>query len=412
MSGANLDLQSMALFVGVGLALAAGGEAMRRERLRASARTDELREREAHLQSILGTLPDGLIVIDERGRIQSFSGVAERLFGWTQSEAVGRNVSLLMPSPDLAGHDGYLARYIAGGEPRIIGSAREVMAVRRDGASFPIELSVGEIWVGGRRFFTGFVRDLSERREAEARLQDLQSELAHMSRLTAMGEMATALAHELNQPLAAITNYLRGSQRLLEKGDPAETPRLADALAKAGDQALRAGEVVRRLRGFVGRGETERRLEKVSDLVEAASALALVGVEASGVCVRLELDPRADLVLADRVQIQQVLVNLLRNAVEAMRGAAAAELRVRTAAGAEGFVAISVTDTGPGVSDAIQDRLFEPFMTTKKDGMGVGLSICRTIVEAHGGTIWARNDEGAGATFAFTLPLARVSADA
>ncbi|HEX3407500.1 MAG TPA: ATP-binding protein, partial [Caulobacteraceae bacterium] len=237
-------------------------------------------------------------------------------------------------------------------------------------------------------------------------------ELAHVSRLTAMGEMATALAHELNQPLAAIANYLRGSRRLLENGDPADLPRLAEALDRAGDQAIRAGDVIRRLRDFIGRGETERRIESISKLIEEASALALVGVKELGVRVTMQFDPRADLVLADRVQIQQVVINLLRNAVDAMRGADTAELRVRAAAQADGFTVVSVSDTGSGMTAEVKRRLFEPFMTTKKDGMGVGLSICRTIVEAHGGSIWATNNQGPGATFAFTLPLAEAPADA
>lgn len=412
LAGASVDAASAALFVAVGLGLAIGGEAMARERARAAARSQELREREAHLQSVLDTVPDAVIVIDERGLMQSFSAAAERLFGWAQPELVGRNINMLMPTPHREAHDGYLARYLRTGERRIIGIGRVVVGLRRDGSTFPMELTVGEIRVAGHRFFTSFVRDLTERQQTEARLQELQSELVHVSRLTAMGEMASALAHELNQPLSAIANYIRGSRRLLEKGDPADLPRLADALGKAGDQALRAGDVIRRLRDFIGRGETERRIESISKLVEEASALALVGVKQLGVRVTMQFDPRADAVLADRVQIQQVVINLLRNAVDAMRGAELAELKVRVAAHDDGFTVVSVSDTGSGLSEEVKRRLFEPFMTTKKEGMGVGLSICRTIVEAHGGSIWASNNQGPGATFAFTLPLAEAPADA
>ena len=199
---------------------------------------------------------------------------------------------MLMPAPYREAHDGYLARYLTTGERRIIGIGRVVVGERRDGSTFPMELSVGEMRMGDRRFFTGFVRDLTERQQTETRLQELQGELVHVSRLTAMGEMASALAHELNQPLSAIANYLRGSRRLLDKGDPADLPRLSDALDKAADQALRAGDVIHRLRDFVGRGETERRVESISKLIEEASALALVGVKELGVRVTMQFDPR------------------------------------------------------------------------------------------------------------------------
>jgi two-component system sensor kinase FixL len=217
--------------------------------------------------------------------------------------------------------------------------------------------------------------------------------------------MASALAHELNQPLSAIANYLRGSEQLLEE-ETIDRAVLKEALQKAGGQALRAGDVIQRLRNFIGRGETERRVESISKLIEEASALALVGVKEFGVRVTTDFDPRADLVVADRVQIQQVIINLLRNAVDAMKGAKPAELRVRVALQPDGFTEVSVSDTGSGISEEVQGRLFEPFTTTKKEGMGVGLSICRTIVEAHGGTIWASNNGGPGATFVFTLPQA------
>ena len=400
-----IDVPSVALFVAIGLCLAVISERQVVDRRTAEASSRDLRAREAHVQSILDTIPDAMIVIDERGSMQSFSVAAERLFGWQAAEVVGQNVKMLMPAPYREAHDGYLNRYLTTGERRIIGIGRVVVGQRRDGSTFPMELSVGEMNVGEQRFFTGFIQDLTETQQQEATVKELQSELVHVGRLTAMGEMASALAHELNQPLSAIANYLRGAESLL-KDEEIDRDLLKEAVQKAGGQALRAGDVIQRLRNFIGRGETERRIESISKLIEEASALALVGVKEHGVRVTMDFDAKADLVVADRVQIQQVIINLLRNAVDAMRGAKPAELRVRVAVKPGGFTEVSVSDTGSGISEDVRGRLFEPFMTTKKEGMGVGLSICRTIVEAHGGSIEASNNAGPGATFVFTLPRA------
>ena len=205
------------------------------------ATTEDLRAREAHVNSILQTVPDAMIVISEQGVIQSFSSAAERLFGYAAHEIIGSNVKRLMPNPYREQHDGYLGRYLRTGEKRIIGIGRVVVAERKDGSTFPIELAVGEMNSSGRRFFTGFIRDLSERQQTEARLQELQSELIHISRLSAMGEMASALAHELNQPLSAIANYMMGSRRLLE-GQTDDTSRMVrDAMDKAAEQRCARG---------------------------------------------------------------------------------------------------------------------------------------------------------------------------
>ncbi len=280
--------------------------------------TRDARAREAHLQSILDTVPEAMIVIDERGVMQSFSSAAERLFGCQAAEVIGRNVSILMPTPYSENHDGYLHRYLTTGERRIIGIGRVVVGQRKDGSTFPMELAVGEMKSGDQRYFTGFIRDLTERQQTEARLQELQSELVHISRLTAMGEMASTLAHELNQPLSAIANYLKGSRRLLEGAGDEKSAAMRDALEKAADQAMRAGHIIRRLRDFVSRGESERRVESITKLVEEASALALVGVKDLGIRVQFQFNPETDLVIADRVQVQQVLLNLIRNAMDAM----------------------------------------------------------------------------------------------
>jgi two-component system sensor kinase FixL len=371
----------------------------------ARAATEAWREDAAQLRAILDTVPEGLIIIDERGIVQSFSAAAERMFGYAAAEVLGRNVNMLMPSPYREHHDGYIARYLASGERRIIGLGRVVTGQRKDGSNFPIELAVGEVEGAGRRLFTGFVRDLSEQQRTLRRLQELQAELAQVSRLTEMGQMAAGLAHEVNQPLTAAANYLQAGRRLL--GGEAEAGRVAGILDQAAAQIARAAALIGRLRGFVRREEGERRAENLRAVIEEAAALALVGAQRHGVRVRLQVAADLPAVVADKVQIQQVVVNLLRNAVEAMAESARRELTVAAEAGAEGMVVVRIADTGPGIAAAIAGRLFQPFVTTKTQGLGVGLWICRSIVEGHGGRLWAEPNSEGGAVFSFTLPVAR-----
>jgi len=398
------ELVSAVIFTLLGIVASWRSKLLHRSHLAATANADAAAAREAHFKSILDTIPEAMIVIDERGVIQSFSAAAERLFGYATGEVLGKNVGLLAPSPYREEHDRHIARYIRTGERRIIGIGRVVVGQRKDGSTFPMELAVGEMRASNQRFFTGFIRDVTERQQTEARLQELQAELVHVSRLTAMGEMASALAHELNQPLSAIANYMKGSRRLLENSSDERANLLRNALDKAAEQALRAGQIIRRLRDFVARGESERRVEDVKKLVEEASALALVGAKDKGVRVRFEFAPRIDFVLADKVQIQQVLLNLMRNAIEAMEGSERRELLVSTTSAPDNMVEISVADTGTGIAPEINAQLFQPFVTTKAQGMGVGLSISRAIIEAHGGTIAPRSNPGGGTVFCFTLP--------
>ncbi len=371
--------------------------------------TEDSHNRQAQLQSILDTVPEGMVVIDERGIMRSFSATAERLFGWQAREVIGKNVSMLMPSPYRQEHDGYLHRYRTTGEKRIIGIGRIVVGERKDGSTFPMELAVGEARVGSDRFFTGFIRDLTERRSQERRMQELQSELVHVSRLTAMGEMASSLAHELNQPLAAITSYLRGAATLL-KADQVDRGRVREAMDRSAEQALRAGDIIKRLREFVAKGETDHAVENPATLLEEAAALALVGAREQGVRVSLRCEHDLPDILVDKIQIQQVALNLIRNAIEAMETAGRRELTIGVTR-QDDLAFFSVADTGSGIVPEIAKHLFQPFVTSKPSGMGVGLSICRTIIESHGGRISARANEGGGTVFEFTLPFAQPEAD-
>lgn len=398
------DMVNAVAFAAIGAGVAWIGMSLRENRIRANASTQDALAREAHVQSILDTIPDAMVVIDELGTMQSFSSAASRLFGYVAEEVLGKNIKMLMPSPYRESHDGYLERYFRTGERRIIGIGRVVVGERKDGSTFPMELSVGEMNSGNRRFFTGFIRDLTERQRTEARLQELQTELVHISRLTAMGEMASALAHELNQPLSAIANYMKGSRRLLENRQDADSVLIRDAMEKAAEQSLRAGQIIRRLRDFVARGESERRIESVKKLIEEASALALVGAKEHGVRVRFQIDPVHDLVLVDKVQIQQVLLNLIRNAIEAMEQSERRELLIASSPRGGELVEVSVSDSGPGIAPEVSGQLFQPFVTTKRYGMGVGLSISRSIVESHGGQIVVEPNKGEGTVFRFTMP--------
>ena len=380
-----------------------GASKIARDITAAKRAQQDLLEREALLQSVLDTVPDAMIVIDTKGIIQSFSKAAERLFGYSAEEARGRNVSMLMPEPDRGRHDAYLAHYMRTGEKRIIGIGRLVIGRKRDGSTFPMELAVGEVKLGARHYFTGFIQDLTEREQTQQKLGELQAELVHMARFTALGEMASTLAHELNQPLTAVASYLNGAKRLIDGGKPADLPMARGAIESAARQALRAGQIIHRLREFVARGESDRQQEDMRPLIEEASALALVGAREVGIRFSLDVAKNLPPVLADKVQIQQVVLNLMRNAIEAMAECPARELAVSIFPAADGLVQVDVADTGTGIAPEIAAQLFQPFVTSKPHGMGVGLSISRTIVEAHGGRLWAEARPGGGTVFHMTV---------
>lgn len=357
-----------------------------------------------HLASILSSVPDGMVVTDESGIILAFSKAAEDLFGFRAEEMIGQPVTRLMAGRDKTNHDNYIGNYLRTGERQIIGKGRVVIASRADGSLFPIDLKIGEARIGEHYLFTAFIRDLTEQQRSEMRMQEMQSELVHFSRLSAVGTMASALAHELNQPLTAVANYLEASRDLLDSPDPETREVLSEALTEAARQAVRAGEIVRKLRSYVSRGEVDARPVSLEPLLSDAIALSKISRDLTDIPIKLEQAEGTDRVMGDPIQIQQVVINLIRNAMDALSETEDARIYVRVFEADEpGFVAVEVCDNGPGLSDEMKETIFKPFATTKSQGMGLGLSICQTIVEAHGGTIRAISSTPSGTCFRFTL---------
>jgi two-component system sensor kinase FixL len=499
--------------------------------VRAEASATETGER---LQAVIDSAHDAIITIGANGRIETFNKAATRIFGYEPADVLGYNVNVLMPPPYKEAHDGYLHNYMTTGVAKIIGTGREVEARRRDGTVFPIDLSVAEMNVGGRRGFIGVIRDISGRKQAESardhlaaivhsshdavigknlagfitswnwgaekmygymaaeaigrpiamlappalkdeilalierarrgevisnfettritkdgrrldvtltlspirdaageivgvstiardvtqinhaqrRIRELTAEMVHMSRLTAMGQLSSSLAHELNQPLTAVANYAEAARQTLLAAPTPPPPRVTEFLEKTAAQADRAGQIIRRLRGFVEKGSVERVPAFLDEMVKEATALGTIGSASDGIHLVYELAPGLPPVHIDKIQIQQVVVNLVRNAAEVLRGQERRVLTVRTVATGDGYQEVAVIDTGPGIAPEIANQLFKPFVTTKADGMGIGLSICHSIIEAHGGRIWTEPNPGGGTVFRFVVPEATDTASA
>jgi len=360
--------------------------------------------------ALIKTAVDGIMVIDETGSIQVYNQACENLFQYRQDEVLGRNVKMLMPEPYRVNHDRYLEHYRATREARILGIGREVAGQRKDGSTFPMYLSVGEGMIAGKHLFVGIVHDLSalyrEREGYESRLLVLREELVHVARVSEMGQVSAGIAHELNQPLTAMLNYANAAKRVTASGAPDALAKVQTMIGKIAEQAERAGQIVRRMRDFLEKRAGSQRVEDIVTIAEDAMALGLIGAKMPAVAIHFRPAPGLPPVLVDRVQIQQVLINLLVNAVEAMEASPRRELTLSVARHDPSAVEVVVADTGPGIDPAVAERLFTPFVTTKEHGMGIGLAISKSIIEAHGGTMTAGTNPGGGTLFRFTIPAA------
>ena len=360
---------------------------------------------------VVEAAPNAIVMSDRAGAIVMVNAQAERMFGYSRGELIGRSIDLLVPERFRVGHPQMRAGFLSDPRPRPMGAGRDLYGLRKDGGEFPVEIGLNPIETDDGMMVLAAIVDITARkaaetalRESQMRLQQLHAELLHVSRLSAMGAMAATLAHELNQPLTAIGNYMEAAAVILDRGGEVPVARLRGVVEHAGEQAVRAGQIIHRLRGFISRGDSEKRIEPVSPLVKEAAELALVGTRQKGIAVRVEADLPEATIVADKVQVQQVLLNLLRNAAEAVADRANPEIALLAATDGDS-VQISVVDNGSGLPDEVRAQLFQPFVSTKTTGMGLGLSISHTIASAHNGRLWAEPNPGGGTIFHLSLPI-------
>lgn len=368
---------------------------------------------------IAKTAPDGIIIADDEGCILCFSNASEMMFGYAEAEVIGKNLLMLMPANHAEQHDGHMRRYLDTGEKRIIGQGRNVVAMRKDGSVFPAHLEIGELDVDAEHLFIGFIHDRTAEVEATDKSRRLERLLERTGREQMVGEMSSALAHELNQPLSAITNFAKAAEIVLAKDD-ADLIKAQFYLQRVVEQSLRSGEIVKRMRNLVERGQAKLEPDDINSIVEEAVHVSETGIHDTSIEVHLDLGDDLPKVLADRIQIQQVIVNLLRNAREALEDAEGSggafgqeiatelikspdRIEMKAKLGEDEHVVVTISDTGPGVNPDMLSAIFDPLVTTKPNGFGVGLAVCRSIIRAHGGHIWAENNAAGGADIHFTL---------
>lgn len=358
--------------------------------------------------SVIDAVVDAIVTINAQGLIQSANQSAFSMFGYAEDELIGENLSVLMPEPYRSSHDGFIERFLSTHEATIIGVGRELPAIRKDGSVFPIYLAISEIPVDGELYFTGIIRDLSGQKEQERALAEQRERLARVGRLSTMGEMTASIAHEINQPLTAIAMYAQACLKMLER-NPLDRDKLSSALDKLNKQSLRAGSVIERIQRFVRNESGERELVRVEELLGELEHLADGDARSHGIDISYHFEPLLPEVFCDPVQIQQVALNLLRNAIDSMEdiGCRHGNQITVVASPDDDAIRVEVCDQGSGVPEDQQELVFGAFHSTKRNGMGMGLSICESIMEAHGGDLDFRNNPDVGATFYFRLPAGR-----
>lgn len=348
--------------------------------------------------------PSAIVMVDQRGRIVLVNSQTEKAFGYTRAELIDQPVETLLPERYRGQHPGHRQKFFAAPEARAMGAGRELFARRKDGSEFPVEIGLNPIQAEEGAFVLAAIIDISERRKVEAEMQRHRQELAHVSRVSIMGELSASMAHELNQPLTAILSNAQAAQRFMASGT-ADMNEFREILKDIAYDTTRARDVIRHLRALVKKSEPDFMRLDVSDTIREVVGFLHGDIVARNVRVALELAPNLPPVHGDRIQLQQVMINLLLNAFDALNGSPVSDrlVVVATTLDAPRLVRVSVRDSGVGIPRDKLDSIFDPFYTTKPEGMGMGLSVTRSIIESHGGRIWAENNADRGAMFQFTL---------
>lgn len=370
--------------------------------LRDERKMKALAEDESRYRTMVNTAADAIVAVDAAGSIVALNPAAENMFGYAAGELAGRDVAELLP-PQSADVKNKPARWMLDRENSV--RAWAIFARRRNGEVFPVDISVGESNTPGNEMLIYIIRDATERKRVEHDARERLRELAHASRVAAMGEMTSGITHEVNQPLTAIVSFAKACLRMLETGT-ANPEVLSKTLQKIAHQGERASHIVGRLRELSRKGVNSPASLNINDLVKDVLDLSRHDISSRNIQLNLDLSPGLAEILADKVEIEQVVLNLVRNAIDAMdeAGTADAVLAVQTKSSAAG-VEVTVSDTGAGIAESAMPHLYETFFTTKTKGVGLGLSISRNIAEAHGGRLWLTRNPIRGTSFHFSLPF-------
>ncbi len=366
----------------------------------------QLLEREAKLNSILNASIEGIIVIDTAGIVVSVNAAVEKIFGYSAEELIGSSVKKLMPMAMRKKQEYYLEKYLKIFVPKAIGQIREVEGLRKDGTLVPLDMTLAEFPIDGVHYYSGIVRDVTARKQQEQQEKEHLEKLAHVTRLGLMGEMASGIAHEVNQPLSAVVNYTQVCLNFINSDTP-DLVKITEILKKANRQALKAGQIIHSMREFVKPRKIHRSTVDINELIYDAISIFDADFKQHLIAMRFELTKTLPCVFIDRVQIEQVILNLIRNSIDALKELpqfTQRQLSIETSLNEFDYIVVRVKDNGPGLTPEQREKILTPFFTTKSSGMGMGLSISRSLIEAHHGTLHFNSKEDKGTTFYFTLP--------
>ncbi|MEF3076077.1 PAS domain S-box protein [Methylobacter sp. Wu1] len=375
----------------------------------------QILEREAKLNSIFNASVEGIITCDMSCKIISANAAVETIFGYTEAELIGCSINKLMPlSQDKCSHRERKSYRQEADMPKVLGRIREVEGMRKDGSAVPLDISIAEFTLDGQDYFTSIVRDVTQRKMQELQQREHLEALSHVMRLGLMGELASGIAHEVNQPLTAIVNYAQACLRFIQADQP-DLAKLRSILEKTHDQALKAGQIIHHMRDFVRSKKIHRSTADINALIENAVSLSITDLKQYNIQLCFNLADNLPAIYVDSVQIEQVILNLVRNSIDALKDVSHNKQRklfIQTLLNDDNFIEVKVKDNGHGLGESSQKKILTPFYTTKSSGMGMGLSISQSIVKSHDGSLHFASKAGKGSTFYFTIPVRRKSNDA